>query len=390
MEAHWRVTVGFFLLVIAASAALQSHAEEGSPIAGWLAENYLPSLSFEITEIELNPYSHSAGDEITGWVSVTNTGDECVNVSGWFIELVPVNASVPLYSPPIGSGTEVEAGDTIRVPLGEPLFDSLDAVRLIGVISWEGIPMEFRTVAQATAAGSSCETFADEYSDCRTWKIQSGGTWELGCQVADDMTPPIIEQPQQLAFSAPSCAGSVQVNYEPPRVYDDCPGVTLSRIEGKGPGSYFPVGVTTETYVARDLAGNETVLSFDISVGKTPCVLSIALVQAQELIRPTKWLDIPKWAFELQVGELSVRCDSVENVGTSRSRLPEFDTLEETVTLYVRVIEDDLLEDDAGAETIQITTDGPRFETKPVRVEVRGQVDSERAVWELSLEIRRR
>jgi len=50
---------------------------------------------------------------------------------------------------------------------------------------------------------------------------------------------------------------------------DNCPGATLTQTTGLGSGSMFPVGSTTETYVATDAVGNTTTRTITIIVEDT-------------------------------------------------------------------------------------------------------------------------
>jgi hypothetical protein len=56
------------------------------------------------------------------------------------------------------------------------------------------------------------------------------------------------------------------VTYNTPTATDNCPGVTVAQTSGLASGSLFPVGVTTNTFVATDAAGNTTTYSFTVTV----------------------------------------------------------------------------------------------------------------------------
>lgn len=47
---------------------------------------------------------------------------------------------------------------------------------------------------------------------------------------------------------------------------DNCPGATVTQTSGLASGSAFPIGLTTNTFVITDAAGNSTSCSFDIQV----------------------------------------------------------------------------------------------------------------------------
>jgi hypothetical protein len=56
------------------------------------------------------------------------------------------------------------------------------------------------------------------------------------------------------------------VTYAAPTYSDNCPGAVMKQTAGLGSGSFFPVGVTTETYTVTDAAGNVSTCSFTITV----------------------------------------------------------------------------------------------------------------------------
>ena len=56
------------------------------------------------------------------------------------------------------------------------------------------------------------------------------------------------------------------VNYLAPSATDNCGTATTSQISGLSSGSIFPIGTTTNTFVATDLAGNTDTCSFDVTV----------------------------------------------------------------------------------------------------------------------------
>ena len=56
------------------------------------------------------------------------------------------------------------------------------------------------------------------------------------------------------------------VGFTEPVGTDNCPGANTARIAGQAPNTYFPVGVTTQTYEVTDASGNKATCSFTITV----------------------------------------------------------------------------------------------------------------------------
>ena len=82
----------------------------------------------------------------------------------------------------------------------------------------------------------------------------------------NDIELPTISCPADITVeSDPEVCGAV-VTYTAPVGSDNQSGATTVQIEGIGPGGFFPVGTTTETYEVTDIEGNSTECSFSVTV----------------------------------------------------------------------------------------------------------------------------
>lgn len=72
--------------------------------------------------------------------------------------------------------------------------------------------------------------------------------------------------PTDMVVSTSSASCDAIVNYTTPVANDNCSEVTVTQTTGLASGSVFPLGVTTNTFVAKDAAGNETTVSFTVTV----------------------------------------------------------------------------------------------------------------------------
>ena len=90
-----------------------------------------------------------------------------------------------------------------------------------------------------------------------------------------DKTNPIISgMPASITVNNSGGTCGRTVTWTPPTATDICPGA-VQLTASKAPGSMFPVGVTTVTYTATDVAGNEAKKSFTVTVlDKTNPVIS--------------------------------------------------------------------------------------------------------------------
>src|SRR5690606_23041614 len=59
------------------------------------------------------------------------------------------------------------------------------------------------------------------------------------------------------------------INYNAPTATDNCAVESIVQIAGLASGSTFPIGTTTNTYVATDIYGNTDICSFTVTVNDT-------------------------------------------------------------------------------------------------------------------------
>lgn len=83
----------------------------------------------------------------------------------------------------------------------------------------------------------------------------------------NDTEPPVITCPADITVSNdPGQSGAI-VTYPAPMVSDNCPGATAACSPASG--TFFPVGMTTVTCTATDVAGNTSTCSFTVIVVDT-------------------------------------------------------------------------------------------------------------------------
>jgi len=87
-----------------------------------------------------------------------------------------------------------------------------------------------------------------------------------GTVVVDEIAPTISNVPAPIVMQATSAAGAV-ASYAMPTVSDDAPGATIAC--SSAAGSMFPVGTTTVTFTATDVAGLASSASFAVTVQVT-------------------------------------------------------------------------------------------------------------------------
>ena len=89
----------------------------------------------------------------------------------------------------------------------------------------------------------------------------------LSTFISDDNTPPIITPIRVVEKELPMSLGAAgtRVSWVEPTAVDDSGIVTLTS-RSHDPGSFFPIGRTTVTYVFTDGADNSASMSFSVIV----------------------------------------------------------------------------------------------------------------------------
>ncbi len=84
---------------------------------------------------------------------------------------------------------------------------------------------------------------------------------------ATDDTPPVFDTfPDDITVEVDPPLTGETVTWAVPAASDNIAGVTITQTAGLARGATFPLGPTVNTFVARDVAGNETTRSFTVTV----------------------------------------------------------------------------------------------------------------------------
>ena len=116
----------------------------------------------------------------------------------------------------------------------------------------------------------------NDFTEIRTWTFTdtcgNSSSVSQTIVVLDDI-PPSITCPEDKIITNDFGQTTAEVFYDV--LFDDnCSGATLAQTSGLGSGANFPIGVTTEAYVATDVAGNTQGCSFTITVEKRPVTIN--------------------------------------------------------------------------------------------------------------------
>ena len=140
------------------------------------------------------------------------------------------------------------------------------ATQCSAVASWSGITAVDNcgtaTVTTSVASGSVFNLGTTTVTVTATDAAGNQSTSNFQVVVLDTINPIWNSVPQNITIG--SCASAV--TYSTPGAVDNCGAVTVTQTSGLPSGSVFPIGVTTNTFVATDASGNSTTTSFTVTV----------------------------------------------------------------------------------------------------------------------------
>ena len=119
-------------------------------------------------------------------------------------------------------------------------------------------------------------------------------------EVQPDITNPSIACTSSISVFIDPGTNTATVNYNMPVVTDNTPGAVTTQTAGLPSGSKFPVGRTTNTFLASDRAGNTAVCSFDVVVMEPSANLPYALSDGVVAPSGKKWMKIVEMSDEFE------------------------------------------------------------------------------------------
>jgi hypothetical protein len=165
------------------------------------------------------------------------------------------------------------ATDEFRLKCPDDIRKNNDAGKCGAVVTYtapEIIGTAGATIAQ-TDGEKSGSMFKVGTSD-NTFKASHNGV-SKSCSFTvkvSDNEEPNISCPDDKVIYVEADADGIVVNYDKPTATDNCEVEEMKLLDGLGSGSFFPVGINTETYKATDKAGNTRRCSFDVVVKQKP------------------------------------------------------------------------------------------------------------------------
>ena len=177
----------------------------------------------------------------------------------------------------IGSNTSAETGSSYIAATACGLTNPL-TLAAVGfpnmhiVLNASGTLPAVSSVVSVPASGSFFPKGTTTVNSTVTDAAGNTATCSFTVTVNDNIAP-AITCPANITVSTPVGSCTATVNYTVTAT-DNCPGVTTALTAGLASGSAFPIGVTTVTTRATDVAGNQTSCSFTVTVndGQLPVI----------------------------------------------------------------------------------------------------------------------
>ena len=193
----------------------------------------------------------------------------------------PIGVTTITYEAEDASGNVVSASFTVTIEDGEApaivglpadIVTNTDAGLSTAVVTWtpptanDNAPSATITQTAGLAPGSAFPIGATTITYEAEDAAGNTTTASFIVTVEDNELPVIAGMPADMAVNTDAGLPTAVVSWTAPTVSDNAPGATITQTAGPAPGSAFPVGVTTITYQALDVAGNTVTQSFNVTV----------------------------------------------------------------------------------------------------------------------------
>lgn len=123
--------------------------------------------------------------------------------------------------------------------------------------------------------------------------------------------PPVIQCNADITRNAEAGKCGATVNYNAPVVTDACENTSVTQIQGFASGSLFPVGITTNKFVATSSSGQKDTCSFTVTVlDKEPPVITQVSASLSSL-----------WPPNHQMKDINIYYTALDNCGPVNSSL---------------------------------------------------------------------
>jgi gliding motility-associated-like protein len=154
------------------------------------------------------------------------------------------------------------------------------------------------TITRTTglASGSTFPVGVTNMTYTATDAKNNVATLNFTITVVDDVNPVLVDCPANITVNNAVGLNSAVVNYTAPTATDNCAGVTVTRTTGLASGSTFPLGVTTITHEASDVAGNKVSCTFTVTVNFVNVAPTFTATNPATVLEDAGAQSIANWA----------------------------------------------------------------------------------------------
>ena len=200
--------------------------------------------------------------------------------------------------------------ETLRATVQDPDGDAFEVIWTVNGVAWQtnripaGGPPTTATVDFTAQFPTGHHTVAISASDGRFLPVVCAIEVTVG-----DTDPPVLHCPASFVVATDPGRCSAVVNYPPPAVTDNCPGVTVTC--DPPPGTTFAKGRTLVTCTARDLGQQEARCSFMVTVKDCEPPTIFSLTASPSVLKPANHHMVP----------VTLRLTASDNCGKVISRI---------------------------------------------------------------------
>jgi hypothetical protein len=138
----------------------------------------------------------------------------------------------------------------------------------------------------------TCDDLGYNYFYVSVTDFNQNKTSCLNILAVFDTIRPVFGTVADIEVAAPEGECKATIGYPEIPVSDNCGVENLFLYEGLGPDGEFPVGTTTERWVAFDASGNSDTLTFEVKISDTPAAPGLNVIPDVEAEEDADWVTV--------------------------------------------------------------------------------------------------
>jgi hypothetical protein len=252
------------------------------------------------------------------WTATDPCGNQTVHVQN----IIVLDTTAPEISCP---ATTIHIGTDGEILAGGDAIESISfegcgvTLQYAAPLASDNCPGELTINVSGLGAGPNFYPYGGTYTETYEVIDQAGNSSSCSFTIIiDDTTDPVITCPEDIILNNdPGECGAV-VTYSNPLGSDNCPGYTVTLIDGLPSGSVFPLGTTNVAFQVTDDFGNVVNCNFTVTILDTEA----PVISCPEAVTLTCGEAVPAGAtviddFLTLGGTASDNCDAVSALTVS-------------------------------------------------------------------------